>query len=54
MNKMMNLEFMCCVLFGFKEIYSKKMKKHHKETYLSYNPNNQTYILDQTSKPINK
>ena len=45
MNKMMNLEFMCCVLYGMKHINMKKFKKNqkHKETLTmstSYNQNN--------------
>lgn len=35
MNKLMNLEFMCCVLYGLNEIYSKKMKKRRLDSNLS-------------------
>ena len=40
MSKMMNLEFMCCVLYGMKYINFKKCRKAHKETSLSNNNNN--------------
>lgn len=49
----MNLEFMCCVLYGFKEIYLKKMKKS-KETNVSYMANSNTFILDQSLNVLDK
>jgi hypothetical protein len=52
-NKLMNLEFMCCVLYGFKEIYLKKMKKT-KETNVSYMANTNTFILDQSLNVLDK
>jgi len=49
MNRMMNLEFMCCVLYGMKHINIRKFKKNkkHKDT-VSYS-HSILSVLNKTS-----
>lgn len=48
MNKLMNLEFMCCVLYGLNEIYSKKLKKRKLDSNMSiFNYTGLTSNLDE-------